>query len=160
MEEIWQPLHDYPIYAISNYGKIKNTKTNDLKHIRVNDYGYCQATIYDHCKAKSVSIHNIVAKMFVSNPYNYHYVKHIDGNKANNTAANLEWIKYNHVVKSINDYIVQYDKDYNFIGIYDNVHQAGSLSGVYWKNIEYALKGNNITNFLWYGIDKSFVLNG
>ena len=49
--------------------------------------GYFRASIKHHYEY----IHRIVAKCFVANPKNYCEVNHIDGNKAHNTAANLEW---------------------------------------------------------------------
>jgi len=36
-------------------------------------------------------VHNIVARAFVPNPYNLPRVRHIDGDKMNNAATNLEW---------------------------------------------------------------------
>lgn len=40
---------------------------------------------------KTVRIHKIIALVFVENIYNKPYVNHIDGNKLNNKADNLEW---------------------------------------------------------------------
>lgn len=36
-------------------------------------------------------IHRIIAECFVSNPFKYDQVNHIDGNKLNNHSSNLEW---------------------------------------------------------------------
>lgn len=36
-------------------------------------------------------VHVIFAHCFIPNPYNYHYINHIDSNKLNNSLDNLEW---------------------------------------------------------------------
>lgn len=37
-------------------------------------------------------MHRLVAQEFVDNPYNYTQVDHLDGDKLNNNANNLEWV--------------------------------------------------------------------
>lgn len=42
-------------------------------------------------KRKRVPVHRIVAMAFIPNHHNYPQVNHIDGNRKNNSADNLEW---------------------------------------------------------------------
>lgn len=46
---------------------------------------------------KIASLHRLVAEAFIPNPCNYPVINHIDENKGNNRADNLEWCsaKYN-----------------------------------------------------------------
>jgi hypothetical protein len=43
-------------------------------------------------KRKSFSEHRLVALLFIANPNNYSEVNHIDFDKTNNNADNLEWV--------------------------------------------------------------------
>lgn len=42
-------------------------------------------------KREDVYVHRIIATMFVSNPLNYDTVNHINSNRLDNRAENLEW---------------------------------------------------------------------
>lgn len=60
---------------------------NDNYNVTLNNAGYCQTGI-----SKCVLIHRLVATAFVPNPNGYEEIDHIDGNKQNNHADNLEWV--------------------------------------------------------------------
>lgn len=71
--------------------------------------GYYQYTTYFRGKCHNFYIHREVAKAFVPNPDNKPSVNHIDGNKHNNCATNLEWAtnseQMQHAVKTgLTDY--------------------------------------------------------
>jgi hypothetical protein len=83
--EIWKDFDD--IYSVSNMGKIKNKKTGHILKGSSNGNGYLIIRI----KKKNYYIHRLVAMLFVENPRNEKYVNHIDFNKENNNALNLEW---------------------------------------------------------------------
>ncbi len=79
----------HPNYVAFSNGKIYSKKSNRfLKPISRGEYDY--VTI----GRKMVAIHRIIAKCFVANPENKPCVNHIDGNKRNNKAGNLEWCTY------------------------------------------------------------------
>lgn len=53
--------------------------------------GYAHVLLCRWGVSKDIMVHRAVATAFVPNPNNLPYVNHIDGNRLNNTAANLEW---------------------------------------------------------------------
>lgn len=110
MEE-WKDIKGYEgIYKVSNLGRVKSLKAwhgNKYKSIYVDidkiikpmkeKSGYLKVVLHDKNKKQNKRIHRLVAEAFIENPYNYKCINHIDGNKTNNKANNLEWCtqKYN-----------------------------------------------------------------
>lgn len=101
MEEIWKQIYIDNIptnYEISNLGRCRHTKKLHWKskgilkpkHHKKN--GYDRYTIVCQGVNKCYYIHRLVAEYFIPNPDNKEQVNHIDGNKTNNKASNLEWV--------------------------------------------------------------------
>ena len=78
-------------YAISNLGNLKNVRTNILLTPQIHN-GYFSVTICINGRKQTLRIHRLVAMYFIPNPQSKPYVNHIDGNKLNNKADNLEWV--------------------------------------------------------------------
>lgn len=101
MIEEWRGLiyqnNDYSqYYEISNFGRLRNTKTHKILKQTVSKtgyYGYC-GSLGSRQKKKMFKIHKAVAETFIENPNNYKIINHIDGNKLNNNINNLEWCTY------------------------------------------------------------------
>lgn len=102
LNEEFRDIEGYEgLYQVSNYGRVKTLKYNDgikkhevtkiLKQC-VNISGYFILNLSN----KSVRVHRIVASTFLPNDNNYRCVNHIDGNKLNNKAENLEWCTSSH----------------------------------------------------------------
>lgn len=86
-KEKYKEIIGHENYFIYNTGKVFSMKTNKFLTSTPDNKGYYKVTI----DKKSYSIHRLVAKYFVPNPYNKNQVNHIDGNKNNNKYTNLEW---------------------------------------------------------------------
>ena len=95
MEEIWKPVVGFEdLYEVSNLGRIKGTR--GLLKPQARRHGYLAVWLYGHggiCgrTGKQYSIHRIVAEAFVPNPNGYEEVNHINEDKTDNRACNLEW---------------------------------------------------------------------
>ena len=87
---------------VSNLGRVKSIthkagngkiyKGKLLKPI-VTDSGYVNVALIDETNGRITKrLHRIVAQRFVPNPENKPEINHIDGDKQNNAATNLEWV--------------------------------------------------------------------
>ena len=92
--EVWKDVKGYEgLYKVSNTGKVKSFQRNREKLLSDKYYenGYLRASLSKNNEKKKVLIHRLVAETFIPNPENKPEVNHIDGNKKNNNASNLEW---------------------------------------------------------------------
>ena len=107
MREIWKDLKEYPSYQISNLGRVKSlpkktknrhaefmTKEKILKQHYRDERAY--VNVYKNKKQYRIFIHQQVALHFVSNPNpeKYIIINHINEEKRDNRAENLEWCDY------------------------------------------------------------------
>lgn len=88
----WQTIKEFPNYMVSEWGEVwskrrKGTKGRLLKPGKHMD-GYPQVAPDLH----TIAIHRLVAQAFIENPQMLPCVHHIDHNKTNNCAWNLEWV--------------------------------------------------------------------
>lgn len=100
-DDKWKDIEGYDgAYKINRYGVVisfRQYKQGKRITQSVNKCGYVTVSLYKEGKLKTYTKHRLLAKAFVSNPYNHPCVNHIDENKQNNHISNLEWCthKYN-----------------------------------------------------------------
>lgn len=82
------PFHDYVIYSD---GRIWSNLTNTFLTPQDNGTGYMKVSLRIEGKPVNAYVHRLVAQSFVPNPNEHPEVNHIDGDKKNNRASNLEW---------------------------------------------------------------------
>ena len=93
-DPIIRDIPDYPNYQISENGEVYNKITGkELKHLyRPNGYAHFDVNVGDkRGHKKHISIHRILAEIFIPNPLNKPYVDHIDRDRTNNRVSNLRW---------------------------------------------------------------------
>jgi hypothetical protein len=161
INETWKPIIGYESrYIISNKGEVKSLKRNKLlkKELRRN---YWSVQLYNGSKFKHFSIHRLVGIHFIENPNNLPFINHIDENKLNNNANNLEWCtaSYNinygtsiqRAIEKKSIPVMQLDKNENLINIFSSISEAESKTKIYNPNIVKCCKGERKTagGYIW-----------
>lgn len=77
------------IIEVTENGEVFVKETGKALNPKNNGNGYLR--IYIPKIKKRFLLHRLVATAYIPNPYNKPQVNHIDGNKHNNSASNLEW---------------------------------------------------------------------
>lgn len=96
-KEIWKPMQGFIDYQVNNLGRVKSYKLGKkeviLKPRKVNEKKpyYVLYLLNDNGKYQLVRVHRLVASAFVLKPFGCNIVNHLDGDKLNNVATNLEW---------------------------------------------------------------------
>ena len=99
--EIWKDILGYEKrYQISNTGKVRSIQDNHgnyreqerKAYVRSTSCPYLYVQMWVKDKGFTHAVHRLVAETFIKNPDNKPMVNHIDGNKRNNNAYNLEWV--------------------------------------------------------------------
>lgn len=94
----WEVIPDYEgKYEISSAGDVRsNAKskigTSRIIKPRLKNSGYLFVTLYKAGQRKNFYIHQLVARAFIGERPAKADVNHIDGNKLNNAADNLEYV--------------------------------------------------------------------
>lgn len=86
----WKQVPGFDDYWVSNEGAIVSLKRG--KHITLNPIAASNGYAVVKIGGKLKSIHRLVAQLFVPNSEFKPQVNHLDGNKHNNLASNLEWV--------------------------------------------------------------------
>jgi len=79
-------------YLISNWGNVKSLSSGKMLIPYINKHNVKQVTLYKDGIKKKFSIHQLVGRHFIHNPFKYNEINHKDGNRQNNHISNLEWV--------------------------------------------------------------------
>lgn len=125
-------------------GRLRKCGGEIIRGRCVNGDGYDRFSFRYGGKRYRLPVHRLVAKHFVGNPMGKEQINHIDGNKLNNCADNLEWCTNeenqmhaykNRLCGKMPIAIEQFTLDGNFVGEWESVRKAvlggyGYLSGI------------------------------
>lgn len=95
--EKWCWIDGYEgLYMVSDQGQImgtpKKTTCGHVLNLTKKKAGYVHVCLCKDNEKRTYSVHRLVAKAFVANPNGKPEVNHINGNRSDNRAENLEWV--------------------------------------------------------------------
>lgn len=150
MNEIWKDIKDYPNYQVSNLGRVRNKK-GSIRKTKLKKDGYISITLCKNGEHKTFLVHRLVATAFIPNPNNYTIINHINEDKTDNRAENLEWCtaKYNinygthneRTAKTLSIPILQFTKSGKFVRRWDSATEVERDLGFNQGSISRCLKG-------------------
>lgn len=161
--EVWKDIPNYEgFYQISNYGTVKNKKNGAIRKGCINTSGYTYVGLNKNGKQKNYLLHRLVAMCFVENTYDLPEINHIDGDKNNNNAKNLEWttrsLNVKHAykmglriqaienVRQSRNHGVRQIKNGETIAIYPSIKSASEKTGIAISNISHACRHSIVQN--------------
>lgn len=129
-------------YQISNKGRILNTETNRLVKSNIKN-GYRVVCL----QRKTLLIHELVYSIFYEiEILKDMIIRHINGNKLDNSLENLEMInnsKNTHIDLPI---IMKYDNEFNFIESFKGIKVAALNERIHENSIKKAIHNRNFSN--------------
>lgn len=93
MTERYIACRDFPSYLVSNYGNVKNFKGKILS-LKSLVSGYPVVSLSNGEFRKKEYVHRLVAKEFCAGYAEGMQVNHLDGDKKNANASNLQWVTH------------------------------------------------------------------
>jgi len=80
-------------YAVREDGMVFNSTRLSPVKPQVSKKGYARVSLFsDAGLHRKFSVHRLVASCFIENPDGKPHVNHVDYNRLNNKATNLEWV--------------------------------------------------------------------
>ena len=164
MTEEWKDIGGYEgLYQVSNLGRVRSLGRDIVRRTRYGTMApyhisgrvlkplhsqgdYCYVHLFDKDgTSTNHKVHRLVAKAFVPNPDSLNEVNHIDEDKDNNRADNLEWCKHvdncNHGTRNERSavkrgiQVEQLTLDGHHVAFYQSACEASRQTGIARKGI-------------------------
>lgn len=160
MAELWKPVIGFEgLYEVSSVGEVRRKNGCLLKQFvnKKKHTNYRYVNLRKDGKPVRASVHRLVAKAFIPNPFQMEMVNHKDENGENNSVENLEWCdrsynakygsSYEKIIKSLvgrisekRKAVNQFDKNGVFLRSYASESEAAAAVGGAQSNISSACK--------------------
>ena len=93
IEEIWRVIDNFPMYEVSNTGRIRSHWMGYIHFLKLSLEGnYLRVCLYNKKHRLKRCVHLLVLETFLSHRPDGLVANHKDGNKLNNFKDNLEWV--------------------------------------------------------------------
>ena len=175
MSEEWRDVAGYEgLYQVSDQGRVKSLERKDCLGRTIKErilkpsptkYGYLIVSLHAGNKQKTLIVHRLVCEAFHDNPDNKPQVNHINEDKADNRACNLEWCtckqNINHgsrniragkaIAKANSKSLGQYTRDGDLVNVWPSTIEVQRQTGFSRGNISLAANGKLKTayGFIW-----------
>jgi len=145
LQEIWNPVHEFPAYIVSNHGRVMNVETERFKTPSANQQGIPSVNFIKEGIQYRRSVALLVAQTFLhmrADRPHFDCPINLDGDRFNNRVDNLMWRPRHFAVK----YHRQFNQPIQFgfnapvalIGtdrVYETVREAAKDLGLLEKEI-------------------------
>lgn len=156
--ETWKPIKGYEgLYEVSDLGRVKGLRKNTILRGLPRRHGYLAVFLYKTDEPRRhESIHRLVAEAFCEKADGQTEVNHINEDKTDNRACNLEWVTHKANANcgtvqkrraekirnnSRSTPVAQYTLDGEYIKTYPSIGQVHRDNGFAQGNIHKALNG-------------------
>lgn len=143
--EIFREIKEYPLYSISNEGRVLKNATRKVMKPSKKANGYMQINLFT-CdgRRKKEYVHRLVALTFIPNSEGLPVVNHIDGIRDNNVVSNLEWVTQRENVdkSSVPKRVRVSQKNGKVVGEFASIQAACLGLGLTGSNVSACLHGS------------------
>ena len=166
---MWKVLRRNENYCVNELGEVLSIRRKKVLSPKKNWDGYLRIQLWSNGSCEYVSIHRLVAEEFVPNPNGYDVVNHIDGDKSNNSADNLEWCTQQENIQhawrnglskrrlnsKLSKAVWQCDSEGTLIRLFPSTMEVERELGIKHTNISYAVKHKSFAGGYKWKYDKN-----